>query len=238
MNTEEMLRNPELPVSHHIPHTADSPETKRSVFRNEPSADFSRSDTREEMKKAIETVRSRPKETIPLFIGGRNIETEETLESLNPSRTSEVIGRTMCAGIEEAEEAVQAAAEAFREWRFIEPENRADYFFTAASLMREKHFELAALEVLEAGKPYREADADVCEAIDFIEYYARRMLELCRRRVTQHLPGEKNTSGYIPRGVTAVIAPWNFPLAILTGMTTAALVTGNTVVMKPAAEMR
>ncbi len=234
MDTEEMLRNPATIVPRRRVSAAEAGKTNDRVFRNEPNADFSRDDIREKMRRAIRDIRGRPKDTRPLHIDGRDIETGEILESENPSNLSEIIGRTALAGIQEADDAVRAAADAFREWRNRGYEKRCDCLFTAAQIMRERRYDLAALEILEAGKPWKEADADVCEAIDFIEFYARQMLRLGERRITQRLPGETNSSEYVPRGVAAVIAPWNFPLAIITGMTTAALVTGNTVVMKPA----
>jgi len=145
----------------------------------------------------------------------------------------EVVGRCGRATIDHARQAVEAAARAFAGWRDTDPERRADFLVATAAALRRRRFELNAWEVYECAKPWREADADVAEAIDFCEYYAQQMRRL-GRPWRHNLPGEENANLYEPRGVAVVIAPWNFPLAILCGMTTAALVTGNTVIMKPA----
>jgi RHH-type proline utilization regulon transcriptional repressor/proline dehydrogenase/delta 1-pyrroline-5-carboxylate dehydrogenase len=185
------------------------------------------------MREALAGVRGRLGERVPLVIGGQRREGAETLERPNPARVNEVVGRVALASAAQAGEAVAAAARAFPAWRDTAVEERARALFRAAAAARRRRFELAAWEVYEVGKPWREADADVAEAIDFLEFYGREMLRMAvpRRR---DVPGERNEYFYEPRGVVAVIAPWNFPLAILTGMTAAALVTGNTVVMKPA----
>src|SRR5690606_4782949 len=153
--------------------------------------------------------------------------------SVNPADFRQVLGATACAGADEANAAVTAAKRAFNTWRRTSVWRRAEVLFSLAEKMRRRRLELAAWEVFERGKQWREADADVCEAIDFCEFYARQMLELSvpRRRP---LPGETNEYIYQPRGVCVVIAPWNFPLAILCGMTVAPLVAGNTVLIKPA----
>ncbi|MBM4298935.1 MAG: L-glutamate gamma-semialdehyde dehydrogenase, partial [Deltaproteobacteria bacterium] len=156
------------------------------------------------------------------------------LESVNPANPKQVIGQVRAATIGEAEKAVERAARFFPEWRDAPARERAGILFKAAALMRERRWQLAALELFEVGKGWREADADVCEAIDYLDYYAYEMLRLAEPRTTQELPSEMNTYFYEPRGLAAVIAPWNFPLAILAGMTAAALVSGNCVLMKPA----
>jgi RHH-type proline utilization regulon transcriptional repressor/proline dehydrogenase/delta 1-pyrroline-5-carboxylate dehydrogenase len=204
-----------------------------AVFRNEPLSDFSVAANREAMTSALKTVRSQFGRTYPPVIDNRPQPIGKTLDSVNPSRTTELIGKVACASVEDANAAVASALRAFDSWRDTPVSDRADFLRRVAEQFRRRRFELAAWIVLETGKPWRESDADVAEAIDFCEYYAREMEKLSH---TQHrdVPGEDNRYFYEPRGVAAVIAPWNFPLAILTGMTAAALVTGNTVVMKPA----
>ena len=204
-----------------------------NAFRNEPAADFSRAENRSAMQYAVNDVGSRLGEHHPLFIGGEQVDTANRIASTNPSRTQQVVGTTASAGRTEALRAIGAAKGAYRAWRRLSAEERAEFLDLTAEAMRARKFELAAWEVYECGKPWAEADADVCEAIDFCRYYAAEMRRLA---VPQRcdVPGEENAYFYRPRGVAVVIAPWNFPLAILTGMTVAALVTGNTVIMKPA----
>jgi len=207
-----------------------SPDTQ---FLNEPVADFSRDENRQAMQAALADVKQQLGKTYPLVIGAQEMSTSATIDSINPSHVREIVGRCVRATKEHALAAIQAAGTAFGVWRDAAPEVRADYLVNAAEAMRRRRFELAAWETVECAKAWREADADVAEAIDFCEYYAREMRRLAKPRAV-NLPGENNTNSYEPRGVAVVIAPWNFPLAILTGMTTAALVTGNTVIMKPA----
>jgi RHH-type proline utilization regulon transcriptional repressor/proline dehydrogenase/delta 1-pyrroline-5-carboxylate dehydrogenase len=202
-------------------------------FTNEPLADFSKEENRQSMQDALATVRKQLGETYPLVINGEKISTSETIESINPSHLREVVGKCSKATTAQAEQAIVAARTAFDLWRDVDPNERANFMVKAATIMRRRRFELAAWEVYECAKNWREADADVCEAIDFLEYYALEMRRLARPS-GRNLPGEDNVFFYEPRGVVVVIAPWNFPLAILCGMTTAALVTGNTAIMKPA----
>lgn len=202
-------------------------------FRNEPLSDFSREDHRQAMQEALADVKRRLGQTYPLVIGGKDLNRPDTADSLNPSHKREVVGRWVKATPEDAQRAIAAAKEAFPAWRDTEPAKRADFLLRAAEAMRRRRFELAAWEVYECAKNWREADADVAEAIDFCEYYAREMLRLARPSRID-VPGEENALFYEPRGIAVVIAPWNFPLAILCGMTAAALVTGNTAIMKPA----
>jgi RHH-type proline utilization regulon transcriptional repressor/proline dehydrogenase/delta 1-pyrroline-5-carboxylate dehydrogenase len=202
-------------------------------FRVEPLTDFSRAEARRAMDAALAQVAPQLGRTYPPIINGRVVPTDATFESPNPSHKQQVVGRCGRASAEQAREAVAAARAAFAAWRDTDPAKRADYLFAAARVMRRRRFELAAWQVYECGKPRREADADVAESIDYCEFYAHEMLRLARPR-RRDVPGEENSYFYEPRGVTVVIAPWNFPLAILCGMTTAALVTGNPVVMKPA----
>jgi len=202
-------------------------------FRNEPLADFSQEASRTAMISALAEVRSQLGKTYPLVIANRAVSSPSTIESRNPSRTSELVGRVAAASKEQAVAAIAAASAAFESWRETPVVQRAAFLQRVAQQFRERRCELSAWACLETGKPWREADADIAEAIDFCEYYAAEMLRLAN---PQHrdVPGEENAYFYEPRGVAVVIAPWNFPLAILTGMATAALVAGNTVVMKPA----
>ncbi len=198
------------------------------AFGNEPPVDFSERENRERFAKTLEDVRSQFKNQ------SRKRGSGPWLESVNPADPQEIIGRVRRSGADQAQEAIDRAGEFFPEWRRTPAEDRANILFNAAAIMREKHWELAAWEVFEVGKGWREADADVIEAIDYLNYYAREMLRLATPRQTQELPGETNVYFYEPRGIAAIIAPWNFPLAILTGMTAAALATGNCALMKPA----
>ena len=202
-------------------------------FENVADTDFTIARNRESMQAAIQRVRAALGRDIPLVIDGRRVHSDATFESHNPARPSEVIGRVSAATTQHVDQAVQSAAAAFKSWRLVSPQERADYLFTVARLMQERRFDLAALQCLECAKPWREADADVSEAIDFCNYYAREMLRLTDNIRRRDIPGETNEYWYAPRGVAAVIQPWNFPLAIPTGMTAAAIVTGNTVVLKP-----
>ncbi len=204
-------------------------------FENVPNTDFTLEENRGKMRAALDDVRARLNAEYPLVVGGERITTGQWKDSNNPSRPAEIIGKVAQADEAAARKAVDVAAEAFRDWRWVEPEERAEYLFRVAEIMQRRRFELAAIEVLECGKPWREADADVSEAIDFCNYYAHEMIRMAENIRRRDIPGETNEYYYAPRGVVAVISPWNFPLAILTGMATAAVVTGNTVIMKPAA---
>jgi RHH-type proline utilization regulon transcriptional repressor/proline dehydrogenase/delta 1-pyrroline-5-carboxylate dehydrogenase len=202
-------------------------------FRNEPLVDFSWEEAREAMGRALEDVRRRLGVIYPLVIDGKRVETGAWIESMNPSHKGQLVGRVAAGRVDEAKLAVAAAKRAFAGWRDTPADARAELLLRAAAILRRRRFELMAWEVYETGKPWREADGDVAEAIDYCEYYAREMMRLAQPW-NKDVPGEENQNLYEPRGVAVVIAPWNFPLAILLGMTTAALVTGNTVVIKPA----
>jgi RHH-type proline utilization regulon transcriptional repressor/proline dehydrogenase/delta 1-pyrroline-5-carboxylate dehydrogenase len=202
-------------------------------FRNEPPLDFAKAENRQAMQTALAEIESRLGQYYPLVIDGVAVDATERMPSLNPSHHRQVVGQVAAGTDWHARAAVSAAREAFSAWAALEVKERAGYLRRAADAMRRRRCELAAWEVYECGKQWREADADVCEAIDFCEYYALCAEELQGAHGVD-VPGEENRIDYLPRGVVAVIAPWNFPLAILTGMTAAALVTGNTVVMKPA----
>jgi RHH-type proline utilization regulon transcriptional repressor/proline dehydrogenase/delta 1-pyrroline-5-carboxylate dehydrogenase len=202
-------------------------------FANEPVTDFSRAEARDAMAEAIREVGEQLGRSYPLVIGGEAVSTGADIDSVNPSHCRQLVGHCARATPDHACQAIEAANRAFPRWRDTEAQVRADYLFRAAAVMRRRRFELAAWENYECGKQWREADADVAEAIDFCEYYAREMLRLAQGQ-HRDVPGEENAYVYEPRGITLVISPWNFPLAILTGMTAAPLVTGNTVIMKPA----
>ena len=208
-------------------------ETEKAGFHNEPLADFSREENRHAMQVAVDAVSEQFGKNYPPIIDNAAVVTANWIESHNPSHPKQVVGRCGRATVAQAETAIRAASKAFPSWRDTPATKRASHLFQTAAIFRERRFELAAWAVHECGKPWREADADIAESIDFCEYYGREMLRLAvpQRR---DAPGEDNEYFYEPRGVTVVIAPWNFPLAILCGMTTAALVTGNTVIMKPA----
>jgi RHH-type transcriptional regulator, proline utilization regulon repressor / proline dehydrogenase / delta 1-pyrroline-5-carboxylate dehydrogenase len=222
------------PAGRPQPPSRSAATTEPQPFRNEPHADFAREAERRNLAAALAAVRPRFGRDYPLWIGGRAVETAERLVSHNPSRPAEIVGRTASASPADVDRAVAAAARAFPAWQALGAGERGRRLAAAADLMRKRRAELAAWIVYEAAKPWREADADVAEAIDFIEYYRRQALDLQARRRLGDLRGEVNHYLREPRGVVGVIAPWNFPLAILTGMTSAALATGNTVVLKPA----
>jgi RHH-type proline utilization regulon transcriptional repressor/proline dehydrogenase/delta 1-pyrroline-5-carboxylate dehydrogenase len=202
-------------------------------FRNAPPLDWSQAQHRERFAAALKQVRERFPWSVPLVVGDREAVTGRTIRSTNPNRPEETIGVVASAHADDARGGIRSAKAAFPSWRDTEPRARAEYLFRAARAARKRRYELAALEVFEAGKSWSEADADVCEAIDFLEYYGREMIQLGRPRRMGHAPGEISQLFYDPRGVTAVIAPWNFPLAISMGMVSAAIVTGNTVIYKP-----
>ncbi len=169
----------------------------------------------------------------PLIIGGKTITRNETIESFDPSHRRTLVGRTARATADDARLAVTAATDAFPAWRDAGVKRRAELLMACARILRRRRFELSAWEIVETGKQWREADADVAEAIDYCSFYANEAVRLAEPQ-RRDVPGEENRTFYEPRGVAVVIAPWNFPLAILCGMTAAALATGNTVVMKPA----
>jgi RHH-type proline utilization regulon transcriptional repressor/proline dehydrogenase/delta 1-pyrroline-5-carboxylate dehydrogenase len=203
------------------------------VFRNEQAADFSQAANRERMTAALTTLRASLGQKHPLFIDGRDEPGRPTAASINPARPAEVIGRACQATADDLDAAVAAAKNAFSRWRETNPETRAKYLLRAASELRSRVWEATALLVFEVGKAWDQASHDVTEAIDFLEYYAREMVRLGKPAVLPPGSGEANRFLYEPKGVAAVIAPWNFPLAISCGMVSAAIVTGNCVVYKP-----
>jgi RHH-type proline utilization regulon transcriptional repressor/proline dehydrogenase/delta 1-pyrroline-5-carboxylate dehydrogenase len=226
---------PNPPTAAHAPAVAGPlSSTPCSRFTNEPLTDFAIAANREAMKAALAEVRQQFGRTYPIVIDNTAQPVAgQVLVRENPSRIAEIVGRVAMATPDQARQAVASCLRAFDAWRETPVHERAALLRRTAQQFRTRRFELAAWIVHEVGKPWREADADVAEAIDFCEYYAQEMLKL---DAPQHrdVPGEDNRYFYEPRGVAVVIAPWNFPLAILTGMATAALVAGNTVVLKPA----
>jgi 1-pyrroline-5-carboxylate dehydrogenase len=207
-------------------------------FKNEPFTDFSKPEIAATMRAAIEKVRGELGREYPLFINGEKITLAEKFESYNPARKSEVVGRFSETDVDTSlvEKAIDAATEAFKTWRNVPAAERAEYLFKAADLMRKRKHELSAWMVFEVAKTWAEADGDTAEAIDFCEFYGREMLRWSEEQPVTKIPGENNSLEYIPLGVGAVIPPWNFPLAIMAGMTMAAVVTGNTVVLKPSSD--
>jgi 1-pyrroline-5-carboxylate dehydrogenase len=205
-------------------------------FRNEPFTDFSKEENAQAMRAALAKVKSELGREYPLVIGGERINTGDTLESVNPANRTEVVGTFHKATKELANKAVETAAQAFKSWRNVPAEERIDLLFRVAALMRERKHEFSAWMIYEVAKTWPEADGDTAEAIDFLEFYAREMLRYASKQPLVELKGEDNRLDYIPLGVGAVIPPWNFPCAIMAGMTAAAIVTGNTVVLKPSSD--
>ena len=203
------------------------------IYENSPLVNFVCKESQDKMRSALREVRSRFGEKYPLVIGGEKVWTDQLTPSVNPSAPTEIVGYAAKAGIPEAERAVKAARAAFRKWSRTPFEERARLVERAAEILERRRFELSALEVFEVAKAWSEADADIREAIDFCRFYAQQMRRLGRPKLTQQVPGEESYHHYWPRGVAFVVAPWNFPIAILCGMTSAALVTGNAVIMKP-----
>jgi RHH-type proline utilization regulon transcriptional repressor/proline dehydrogenase/delta 1-pyrroline-5-carboxylate dehydrogenase len=204
------------------------------TYENAPLVNFVYEQNQDRMRQALEHVRTQLGQKYPLIINGEKVWTDKTIASINPSFPDNVVGHVAEAGIPEAERAVKAARDAFEKWSRTSFETRYRLLERAADIMHRRRYELSALEVFEVGKAWAEADADIREAMDFCRFYAHQMRLIGRPRLTQHVLGEESYQHYWPRGVAMIIAPWNFPMAILCGMTTAALVTGNTVIMKPA----
>jgi len=236
LSHEELLKIPTEILSdiHQVSLlTNDSLRFDSPLFRNEPPTDFTRASEREKITAAIQEQRRKLGQHHPLVIKNKPVTTSEYLPSLNPANQVEVIGYAAQATTSEADSALAAAREAQPNWNRTPATDRAEKLENLAALMRRHKAELCALEILEAGKNWVEADADVAEAIDFCGFYASVMRDLGQPARTQNVPGETNIQHWLPRGTGIIIAPWNFPLAILTGMTTAAVVAGNAVVMKP-----
>ncbi|MDO7487294.1 L-glutamate gamma-semialdehyde dehydrogenase [Peribacillus frigoritolerans] len=207
--------------------------TDIKTYKHEPFTDFTLEENKSEFKKALEVVQSELGKNYPLVIGEEFITTNEQIESINPANKEEVIGRVSKANKELAEKAMQAALSTFNTWKKEKPEERANILFRAADIIRRRKHEFSSYLVKEAGKPWKEADADTAEAIDFLEFYARQMMQLKDGAPVKSREGEANKFNYIPLGVGVIISPFNFPLAIMAGTAAAAIVAGNTILLKP-----
>lgn len=205
-------------------------------FKNQKVLDFSKAVNRKKQREVIEAVMKEYGRNYPLIINGKKQYKKEKIASLNPSNKTEVVGYVSKADAKDAERALTAAWKAFEDWKRTTAEERASILLKAADIMRERRFELNAWMISEVGKNYTEADADTCEAIDFLEYYAREAIRYAKDQPVTRIPTERNRYFYIPLGAGVIISPWNFPLAILTGMSTAAIAAGNTVLIKPASD--
>ncbi|MDH5681897.1 MAG: L-glutamate gamma-semialdehyde dehydrogenase, partial [Spirochaetota bacterium] len=224
----EELSDPQPPVS---PSVAE--DHGDADFVNEPPLDFSIKATRDMLSESIKKVKSNPGARYPIVIGQENIFTDRKIVSRNPSKPDEVVGHVSMASEELLEKAIHTATSSQSQWERTSPAKRVEYLYRAADIMRRERYSLAALQIVEVGKTWPEADGDVTEAIDFLRYYGGEMLKLGSPKRLGSLPGEDNLYHYTSRGVGAVIAPWNFPLAIATGMLSAAIVTGNCAILKP-----
>ena len=211
-------------------------KTPKGPFRNEPLTDFTHDDNIRAMRSAIEKVRAQLGREYDLVIGGKRIRTTGKIKSLNPAKPSEVVGIHQKAEREHADPAMQAALAAFESWKRVPVAERASLLLRVAEIIRKRKFEFEAWLVFEVGKNWAEADADIAETIDFCEFYAREALRLAGAQTPVQLPGERDHLQYIPLGVGAVIPPWNFPAAIMAGMTVASIVCGNTVILKPSSD--
>jgi 1-pyrroline-5-carboxylate dehydrogenase len=215
---------------------APVPRTQVKAFRNEPATDFTKWDVSREMRAALDRVRGQLGREYDLIIGGHREKTSDKIRSLNPSRPSEVVGIHQKAGKEHVEPAMQAALKAFESWSRTSWDERISLLSRTTELLRDRKFELMAWLVFEVSKNWAEADADIAETIDFCEFYAHEARRLVSTKAPVQLPGEHDQLFYIPLGVGAVIPPWNFPCAIMAGMTLASIVCGNTVILKPSSE--
>ncbi|HEY7346713.1 MAG TPA: L-glutamate gamma-semialdehyde dehydrogenase [Ktedonobacterales bacterium] len=204
------------------------------AFQNCTLTDFSIEANQQAQKAALKKVEGELGRTYPLIIGGERVETAERFTSVNPARPKQVVGVLAKATVEQANQAVEVAARAFETWKFTPASERAGYLFKAAEVMRQRRFELNAWMIYETSKNWVEADADTAEAIDFLEFYGREMLRLADQQPLTRIPEEASDLVYVPLGVGVAIPPWNFPCAIMAGLTSSAVVAGNTVILKPA----
>jgi 1-pyrroline-5-carboxylate dehydrogenase len=205
-------------------------------FVNEPMVDFGKEENARKMRAAIEKVRGQLGREYDLIIGGKRVKTAEKIKSLNPAKPSQIVGIHQKAGKDQVEPAMNAALKAFESWSRTSIEERASLVFRVGDLLRERKFEFMAWLVFEVSKNWAEADGDISETIDFCEYYSREALRLAKAETPVQLPGERDRLFYVPLGVGAVIPPWNFPAAIMAGMTLASIVCGNTVILKPSSD--
>src|SRR4030088_789340 len=217
---------------------ASRPRTmpREGRFVNEPFFDFTREENARKMRAAIEKVRGQLGREYDLIIGGKRVKTADKIRSLNPTRPSEIVGIHQKAGKEHVEPAMNAALKAFESWSRTSVKERADLLFRVGDLLRQRKMEYMAWLVFEVSKNWAEADADISETIDFCEFYAREALRLAKTEAPAQMPGEHDSLTYIPLGVGAAIPPWNFPCAIMAGMTLASIVCGNTVILKPSSD--
>jgi 1-pyrroline-5-carboxylate dehydrogenase len=216
--------------------TSIQPCSPQGGFVNEPFTDFKAPENARQMQAALAAVAGQLGREYDLTIGGRRIKTEGKIQSVNPARPAQVVGIHQKAGAEHAEQAMQAALHAFESWSRTSTGERVSLLLNAARIIRTRKFEFCAWLTFEVGKNWAEGDADVGETIDFLEFYAREALRLADAKTPIQLPGERDELLYVPLGVGAVIPPWNFPFAIMAGMTAAAVVTGNTVILKPSSD--
>ena len=207
-------------------------------FKNEPFTDFSKPENAEAMRAAIAKVRSELGREYPIVINGEHISLDSKRQSMNPAKKDEIVGvfSEVDSDTSLVDKAIEAATDAFKIWQNVPARDRAEYLFKTADVMRRRKYELSAWMIFEVSKTWAEADGDVAEAIDFCEFYGREMIRWSGEQPVTKIDGEDNRLEYIPLGVGAIIPPWNFPLAIMTGMTTAAIVAGNTVVLKPSSD--
>jgi RHH-type proline utilization regulon transcriptional repressor/proline dehydrogenase/delta 1-pyrroline-5-carboxylate dehydrogenase len=239
LDMDRLLENPEITLQRAVADVtkknadAIDPATGLPGFRNMALIDFTVPEAREAFPRAIAQVRKELGKTYPLFIGGRDVFTQDLIPSANPADLNEVLGQVCQAGRTEIDQALDAAGQVLAAWRATPARERAEYLLKTAKICRRRAFELSARQILEVGKQWDQAYHDVAEAVDFLEYYAREMLRLGPPRRMGNVPGEVNELFYEGKGIAAVIAPWNFPFAISMGMVSAALVTGNPVIYKP-----
>jgi 1-pyrroline-5-carboxylate dehydrogenase len=205
-------------------------------FVNEPMVDFGKEENARKMRAAIEKVRGQLGREYDLIIGGKRVKTADKIKSLNPAKPSQIVGIHQKAGKDQVEPAMNAALKAFESWSRTSVEERASLVFRVGDLLRERKFEFMAWLVFEVSKNWAEADGDISETIDFCEFYSREALRLSKAETPVQLPGERDRLFYVPLGVGAVIPPWNFPAAIMAGMTLASIVCGNTVILKPSSD--
>jgi 1-pyrroline-5-carboxylate dehydrogenase len=213
-----------------------SMRSPQGEFRNTTPIDFSNEENARAMREALRQVHAQLGTEYDLVIGGDLLRTKDKIKSLNPAKPSEVVGIHQKAGAEHVEPAMQAALKAFESWRTTSWEERASLLLNASAIIKSRRLEFDAWMVYEVGKNWAEADADTAETIDFLEFYAREAIRLSQAETPVQLPGERDELRYIPLGVGAVIPPWNFPFAIMAGMTSAAIVCGNTVILKPSSD--
>src|SRR5947209_1720931 len=216
--------------------SAISLRSPQAPFRNTTHIDFRNEENARAMREALRLVHAQLGTEYDLVIGGHMIRTQEKIKSLNPAKPSEVVGIHQKAGAEHVEPAMRAALHAFESWRTTSWEERASLLLNASAIIQSRRLELDAWLVYEVGKNWAEADADTAETIDFLEFYAREAIRLSQTETPVQLPGERDELKYLPLGVGAVIPPWNFPFAIMAGMTSAAIVCGNTVILKPSSD--